>query len=424
MAKTAVVVGAGVAGLTAAWRLAQAGWQVEIVERTQAVGGLLAGPVVDGVACDLGAHRLHPQALAVRAVADLSALTPLVPRPRCGKIVLNGRHLHYPLAVGDLARSLGVVAGARLALGFAMAPRWHSRDPTADVGFAQFVIARAGRAAYAAFYRPYAEKVWGIDPGELSQSCAKQRVASAAPWRSVLRGRAKAKFLLPAGGFAQWIAALLAEATALGASLRLGHSGPLPQADAVLDSGHLGEMTTDPHLQHAGLQLVWLRCSGADLGPADTWYCPERKFWFGRVTHVGRFTADPAAQGLLCVELPQGARPDLPDWRPRLPELVDQLRQARIVPASATVTFAAQRDLPRVYPLYRVGWRAQWDRAMASACSDGKTWPIGRQGLWLHCNIDHAMATAEAAVAEIVAGRPSQAWPQVAAQFLGAQVRD
>ena len=52
--------------------------------------------------------------------------------------------------------------------------------------------ARVGGPAYEAFYRPYAEKVWGIDPTELSQTVAKKRLSTTAPWRLVASAAGRA----------------------------------------------------------------------------------------------------------------------------------------------------------------------------------------------------------------------------------------
>jgi len=418
LARRAIVVGAGVAGLCAAWRLGAAGWQVELKERSGVAGGLAAARPVDGVACDLGAHRLHRAALAVAAVRELAAEAPLCERPRRGRIIIGGRHLPYPLSVPALVGALGVRRGARFALGFVRAPRWRDLGE-GDAGFEQFVVARVGRAAYEAFYLPYARKVWGLDPAELSQSCAKQRVSTAAPWRALAGGAET--YLVPTGGFDAWIAALVARAVRAGARLTLGAADGDADADAVVFTGHLGARAQAPELGHRGLALAWLR-TDARLGATDTWYCPDADLPFGRVSHVGRFTAAPGAEGLLCVEVPQGAGPPDPALDPA--SLGEALASAGILPRGAAVTGVGRAWLPAVYPLYRRGWRASWRRAVDAVCGDGRTWPAGRQGLWLHCNLDHAMATAEAAAAAIVRGDAAARWPDQAARFLDWRVRD
>ena len=70
-----------------------------------------------------------------------------------------------------------------------------------DVGFEEFVLGRAGRAALDAFYAPYARKVWGLEPAQLSQTVARQRVSTQRPWESLLRG-APQTFHYPRTGMA------------------------------------------------------------------------------------------------------------------------------------------------------------------------------------------------------------------------------
>lgn len=429
MVRHAVVVGAGVAGLTAGWRLAQAGWQVSIFEQQNCVGGLLAGPTVGGVNCDLGAHRLHPAALRVAAVADVARTAPLEPRQRKGKIVLRGQQLNYPLSPLGLMRGLGLADGLRFAADFLRAPRWqaHGRADT-DVGFAQFVQQRAGLAAYTAFYEPYARKVWGLDPAELSQTCAKQRLSTAAPWQALTASAQRQQFWVPRGGFAMFVEQLRSKCVGLGVSLHVATPVPaaaVQAADAVLDSGHLQRHAPGLLCDHKGLHLLWLQVEGPALADVDTWYCPEPQFAFGRVTQVSHFCPpQPDLPRLLCVEIPQGSLGDSVQWAAHIPLLSAQLRQAGIVAACNHLRLMQQHFLPRVYPLHRRGWRATWQAAMAAAVADGKTLPIGRQGLWLHCNLDQAMHTAELAVAQVVAGQPAALWPEIAKQFLQLQVRD
>ncbi|MET1041036.1 MAG: FAD-dependent oxidoreductase, partial [Acidimicrobiales bacterium] len=60
MSADVVVIGAGPAGLMAAWRLARAGRSVVVHEAASRVGGMAGSIEVDGVRVDIGSHRLHP----------------------------------------------------------------------------------------------------------------------------------------------------------------------------------------------------------------------------------------------------------------------------------------------------------------------------------------------------------------------------
>ena len=81
-----VVVGAGLAGLTAAWRLAEAGASVAVVEARERVGGRLSTVVVDGEAFELGGQWIGPTQSAVRALLGELGLE-LFQRHRAGDTV-------------------------------------------------------------------------------------------------------------------------------------------------------------------------------------------------------------------------------------------------------------------------------------------------------------------------------------------------
>ena len=62
--QTATVVGAGIAGLSAALLLRQIGVEVEIIDSSHEIGGLLAPVIHDELELDRGSHRVHPSASA------------------------------------------------------------------------------------------------------------------------------------------------------------------------------------------------------------------------------------------------------------------------------------------------------------------------------------------------------------------------
>ena len=89
------------------------------------------------------------------------------------------------------------------------------------------------------------------------------------------------------------------------------------------------------------------------VGRADTYYAPEERYWFGRVSEVKNFSEALGRRGetVLCLEIPDARLgPDV-DYTARVPALVDQLRDANILRGSPMPGVVAQRHLPRVYPV-------------------------------------------------------------------------
>jgi hypothetical protein len=173
---------------------------------------------------------------------------------------------------------------------------------------------------------------------------------------------------------------------------------------------------------------VYLAFATARLSPHETWYVPEGRAWFGRVSELAGYSEAFARphETVLCVEIPEGrwGRSARFDRGAPLEALVGQLHDARIVPRSLRPIDAAQRFVPDVYPLYVRGFHATWERALDAVAALENVVPFGRQGLFLHCNVDHSIAMAAEAVAHVAARGSFDAWRSRARAWLGVRVRD
>ncbi|MEM9696128.1 MAG: NAD(P)-binding protein [Myxococcota bacterium] len=448
------IVGAGISGLYAALQFAQKGSEVRIVERSEEPGGLAGAHHFRGVPCDLGSHRIHPDALTHPLFAALERRGEMLIRPRHGRLVLGRRHLRYPPSAGALLGTLGPVASAGFAIDLVTQParrrawrawereRARSRRQEEDVGFAEFVSSRVGPKAYHAFYRPYAEKVWGLPADELSQTVAKKRFSFSRPL-TLIQGKigrllqrasgspieSSERYAYPAGGVSSIIAYLLEELEKLGVEPVYGEDYQVNGSTGpVLFSGNIADLV-DTELQHRGIYLVYLALPTARLAEVETYYSPDPDYWFGRVADLKNYSPDlhSAEETVLCVEIPEGA------WGPdrdftvgsHLDELVGQLQRARIVPKGMKPVAAEQVYRSHVYPLYRRGWLREWrDTIKRIDELPYEAIPFGRQGLFLHCNLDHCAVIADDVVEHVTQGRDASSWLAQAEQYIELRVRD
>ena len=103
-----IILGAGPAGLGAAFKLARRGdVQVTVLEQNRNVGGNAGSFDLAGTRVDFGSHRLHPSC-DPHVLNDIREFLgrDLLDRPRHGRIRLCGRWIHFPLKPLDLALGL------------------------------------------------------------------------------------------------------------------------------------------------------------------------------------------------------------------------------------------------------------------------------------------------------------------------------
>src|SRR5262245_55582123 len=172
-----VVLGAGITGLTVAWRLSQTnGRDVVILERDNHVGGLATTFRQDTFSFDVGSHRLHddcePEVASL--IRDLCG-DELIRRERSGALYLHQRVLSYPPSAFEILFAFGRADALRFCRDFVGA-RLRRRARTASLNFEEFTIASVGRSLYERFYKPYALKLYGRSPRLIARDPALHRV--------------------------------------------------------------------------------------------------------------------------------------------------------------------------------------------------------------------------------------------------------
>src|SRR5207245_5672682 len=117
----AVVIGAGPAGLTAAYLLVKRGVRPTVLEADAQVGGLAKTVERDGYRFDLGGHRFFTKSDEVRDLWSEVLGAELVERKRLSRIYWNRRFLDYPLRAGAVVSKLGPAETTRVLLSYARA---------------------------------------------------------------------------------------------------------------------------------------------------------------------------------------------------------------------------------------------------------------------------------------------------------------
>jgi protoporphyrinogen oxidase len=168
------VIGAGPAGLTAAYALVKAGARVTVLEADpHSVGGISRTVVHNGYRFDIGGHRFFSKS---REVEDLwSEILPndMLERPRSSRIYYEGKFFSYPLRPLEALTRLGPLEASLCVASYAKARVLPVPEPK---NFEDWVSNQFGRRLFRIFFKTYTEKVWGMNCREISADWAAQRI--------------------------------------------------------------------------------------------------------------------------------------------------------------------------------------------------------------------------------------------------------
>jgi protoporphyrinogen oxidase len=169
-----ICVGAGPAGLTAAYQLVKAGAPVTVLERDpDHVGGISRTETYKGFRFDIGGHRFFSKSREIEALWEEILGNEFIDRPRKSRIFYRGKLFDYPLRAIDALLKLGIFESVRCVLSYAQARAFPIRAPR---NFQDWVTNQFGQRLFSIFFKTYTEKVWGMKCTEISADWAAQRI--------------------------------------------------------------------------------------------------------------------------------------------------------------------------------------------------------------------------------------------------------
>jgi len=450
-----IVIGAGPAGLAAAYELCQRGRSVTVLEASPHIGGLCRSLELWDQIVDLGPHRFFSSEPIVNELwKDLVGERYSIVR-RLTRIHYRERFFHYPLQPLDALVKLGPVTAVRCLASYAT-----SRLRRAPIqSFEDWVVQRFGRTLFEIFFKTYSEKVWGIPCARIDADWAAQRIKTLS-----LAGAVKAAFVgnrggkhrtlldefaYPDGGTGSIYQELAERIRAHGGEIRLQSPVAAVVADAVagrlaargvrlsggevLEASHVvstmpvtlmaktieqappGILAACDRLYYRNTILVYVEVARRDLFPDNWIYVHSPLVHHGRITNFrnwGTSLTRDRDTSILCLEF--WCFDDDAIWRAEDSSLgtlaITELCGLGVVRNAAECRRTHVVRLRRSYPVYETGY-LETLRPLQEFCSSvTNLLAIGRSGAFKYNNQDHSLHMGLLAARQILTGKDQRLW--------------
>lgn len=445
------VIGAGPAGMTAAYQLAKAGVAVDLFEAGPRVGGMARTFELWGQKVDLGPHRFFSSDARVNRLWLEVVGRDYKMVDRLTRIYYRGKFFHYPLKAFDALGNLGVVEAAACVVSYG---RQRLNTSPQDGSFEDWVTRRFGRRLFEIFFKTYTEKLWGISCKELDADFAAQRIKKLSLYEAIknalLGGRGNEhktlvdRFAYPTGGTGMVYERMAAFVASHGGTVHLKtpvkrvvqsggrvtgvelEGGERRDYDHVISSmpltlmvSRLDDVPEQVKRAAAALRfrntiLVYLEVQGRALFPDNWLYVHSSELEMGRITNFRNWVPElygEASSSIVALEY--WCYDHDPIWKEDDAVLVARAERELAstgLTQGAPITAGHVERVPRCYPVYGRGYKDQLDPIVAHLKTLSGISVIGRYGAFKYNNQDHSILMGLLAVENVVHGAAHDLW--------------
>jgi protoporphyrinogen oxidase len=443
-----VIVGAGPAGLTAAYELLKTGVKPVVLEADTQVGGISRTVEREGWRFDIGGHRFFTKVSRVQAFwHEILSPEDFPTRNRLSRIYYSGKFFDYPIKPFNALTQLGPVESVRCVASYARTKLFPPKDQS---DFESWVAARFGWRLYRIFFKTYTEKVWGVPATEIRSDWAAQRIKGlslpSAVFNALRTSYAQTKHtsLIDRFEYPRLGPGMMWERTA--DIVRENHGdvrletkvvslerdelgvrsvvvqGPGGReafaADHVVSSMPLGELVlamwplppddvvnSAKALTHRDFLTVALVVPEAQSFPDNWIYVHDPTVKLGRVQNFRAWSPDMVKPGHTCLGLEYFVFEGDELWKMSDEDLVtyatEEITRINLIPAGVVQAGFVVR-VPQAYPVYDAEYSEHVEvirRWLENATPN--VHPVGRNGMHRYNNQDHSMLTAMLTVENI-----------------------
>ena len=448
-----LIIGAGPAGLTAAWEAEKLGVKTLILEGDKEVGGISRTVERNGWRFDIGGHRFFTKVDEVYQIWDeILESDDFLLRPRMSRIYYKKKFYDYPLKASNALFNLGIFEAIRCVLSYFYV---RIKPPKNQDNFENWVAARFGWRLYNIFFKTYTEKVWGVDASTIGSDWASQRIKNLSLMKAILNAFQINKSgeiittLIDKFKYPKYGPGMMWE-TAYKKLLDMGHDiklnkrvseivkennyylvitkdGEQFKAENILSSmplAHLPKtikpspsdevLTSGENLKFRDFLSVALVINAEDAFPDNWVYIHEPDVKVGRVQNYGSWSPFMVKEGKTCLGLEYFVNIGDELWSMEDEKLIalatEELEKLSLINKNSTLEGYVVR-MPKAYPVYDLKYSENIANISDWLSEKHKSiYPIGRNGMHRYNNQDHSMMTAVKSVRNIVLNEVNDIW--------------
>jgi protoporphyrinogen oxidase len=194
---------------------------------------------------------------------------------------------------------------------------------------------------------------------------------------------------------------------------------------------HLFPGQNNSTLRWRGACIAFLHISEQLQIPNETFYFPGRDFPSGRISFIHKYSPylnQDISGTVITFEFPVSMGDKI--WEMDDISLskicIEDLKSAGIVNKDPAIQYFHTIRVNKVYPIYEIDWKIKFDKYLNNLKKINNLCVLGRRGLFLHCNIDHAIKQGQeiAALISADAGNINRQWYHKIDSFLSFCARD
>ena len=449
--KNVAIIGAGPAGITAAYELAKKGHTVEVFEAGSEVGGLSKTIDLWDQRVDLGPHRFFSNDTKVNKVWLEVVGKDYKMVDRLTRIYYKKKFYYYPLKPFDALKKLGIATAFMCVMSY-MKERIVPTQK--DGSFETWVVGRFGRRLYSIFFKTYSEKLWGISCKELDEDFAAQRIKKLslfnAVWNAMFPGKKNKhktlvdQFAFPLDGTGMVYERMKTKIEEFGGKVHL--KTPVKKVNckaAKVDSLELvsGQTKTFDHiissmpithlinnmdevpeevikanseLKFRNTILVYLKIEGQDVFPDNWLYVHANDLKMGRITNFCNWVPEiNNGQKSTIVVAEYWAYDQDEIWNKSSEDLIElgksELRKTGLI-KNLKISDGHVVMIPKCYPVYGTGYKIPLKKVEEHLSSIDGLSVIGRYGAFKYNNQDHSILMGILAAENIGDGASNNLW--------------